>query len=157
MLVFIFNEKHISKKQLLSSKVTLKFLYNLRYLGFTCLERVKVYVCSSKIPTVGFVDKEGAMHACAQAGSSAFSGLKHYPGSMDNRYLSDEERKAIIAVEDFCNKHNLESETIDVATMGFLTKIKLKAKGLMNFPSIAFKEKVFHGVPTEEALQELLE
>ena len=97
------------------------------------------------------------MRACAQAGNSAFSGLKHYPGSMDNRYLSDEEKKTIIAVEDFCSKHNLGLEKIDVATMGFLTKIKLTAKGLMNFPSIAFKEKVFHGVPTEETLRELLE
>jgi len=114
-------------------------------------------VYSFKVPTLGFIDKEGAMHACAQAGSSAFSGLKNYPGSMDNRYLSDEEKKAIITVEDFCNKHNLEFETIDVAIMGSLTQMKLKAKGLMNFPAIVFREKVFHGVPTEETLKELLE
>jgi glutaredoxin len=121
------------------------------------LEKIRVYVYSFKVSTLDFVDKEGAMHACAEAGSSAFSGLKNYPGFMDNRYLSDEERKAIIIVEDFCNKHSLEFETIDVATMGTLTKIKLKAKGLMNFPAIVFKEKVFHGVPTEETLKELLE
>jgi len=121
------------------------------------MEKIKVYVYSLKVSTLGFVDKEGAMHACAGAGSSAFSGLKHYPGSMDNRYLSDEEKKAIIAVEDFCKEYNLEFDIIDVATRGFLTKMKLKAKGLMNFPSITFKEKVFHGVPTEETLKELLE
>ena len=116
-----------------------------------------MYVYSLQVSTLGFVDKEGAMHACAQAGSSAFSGLKNYPGSMDDRYLSDEEKKAIAVVEKFCNKHNLEFEIVDTATRGFLTKLRLKAKGLMNFPSIAFKEKVVHGVPTEETLKELLE
>lgn len=120
------------------------------------MDKIKVYVCSLAVATANFVDKEGAVHACAKAGSSAFSGLKHYPGSMDNRYLSDEEKKAIVVVEDFCNRHYREFETIDVATVGFLTKLKLKAKGLMNFPAIVFKEKVVHGVPTEERLKELL-
>ena len=121
------------------------------------MDKIKVYVYSLQVSTLGFVDKEGAMHACAQAGSSAFSGLKHYHGSMDGRYLSDEEKKAIVVVEDFCNKNNLEFEIVDVATKGFLTKLKLKAKGLTNFPYISFKEEIVHGVPTEETLKELLE
>ena len=121
-----------------------------------CLDKIKVYVYSLTVPTVGFVDKEGAMHACAQAGNLPFEGLKHHPGSMDNRYLSDEERKAIVIVENFCKRSDCEIEIIDVAKKGFLTKMKLKAKGLMNFPAIAFKEKVIHGVPTEETLRELL-
>lgn len=122
-----------------------------------CLEKIKVYVSSFKVSTLGFVDKEGAKHACAHAGSSAFSGLRNYLGSMDNRYLADEEKKAIIIVEDFCNKHGLEFETIDVAMMGSLTRMKLKVKGLMSFPAIAFREKVFHGIPTEETLKELID
>jgi len=121
------------------------------------LDKIKVYVHSLGIPTLGFVDKEGAMHACAQAGNSAFSGLKHYPGPMDNRYLSDEEKNAILMVEDFCERNGCEFEVIDVAKCGFLTKMKMKTKGLMNFPAIAFKEKIIHGVPTEETLRELIE
>lgn len=121
------------------------------------LEKIKVYVYSLKVSTLGFVDKEGAQHACAQAGSTAFSGLKHYPGAMDNRYISEEEKKAIIAVENFCAKKGYEFEVVDLATAGFFTKIRLKAKGLMNFPAISYGEKIIHGVPTEDALAKLVE
>ena len=121
------------------------------------LNKIKVYVYSRTVPTLGFVDKEGAMHACAQAGSSAFSGLKNYPGSMENRYLSVEEKSAIVMVEDFCKRSGGEFEVIDVAGCGFLTKMKLKTKGLTNFPAITFKEKVIHGVPTEETLRKIIE
>lgn len=120
------------------------------------LEKIKIYVYSFNIPTLDFVDKEGAQHACAQAGSTAFSGLRHYPGSMGNCYLSDKERNVILAVESFCKKKGFEFEVIDLATKGFLTKIKFRVKGLMSFPTISFKEKVVHGVPTEETLKKLV-
>jgi hypothetical protein len=120
------------------------------------LEKIKVYVYSLKVSTLNFVDKEGAQHACAQAGSTPFSGLKHYPGAMDDRYISEEEKKAIIAVENFCARKGYEFEVIDLATASFFTKIKLKARGLMNFPAVSYKGKVIHGVPTEGALIKLV-
>lgn len=120
------------------------------------LEKIKVYVYSLGVPTLDFVDKEGAQHACAQAGNTAFSGLKHYPGAMDNRYLSEEEKKAILTVENFCIKKGYEFEVVDLATTGFFTKLRSKAKGLMNFPAISYGGKVIHGVPTEEELIELV-
>lgn len=136
-------------------KSDLKIRYNTCIIG-EALDKIKIYVYSVGLSTLDFVDKEGAMHACAQAGSSAFSGLKHYTGSMDDRYLSDEEREAITIVESYCKRNDMEFEIVDVAKKGFVTKIKLKAKGLTNFPTITFKEKVIHGVPTEEELKGLL-
>ncbi|RLG91204.1 hypothetical protein DRO34_04420 [Candidatus Bathyarchaeota archaeon] len=120
------------------------------------LERIKVFVYSTKLSTLGFVDKEGAMHACAQAGSSAFTGLKHYPGAMDERYISVEEKNAIAAVEAFCKKHGFDFEIIDFAKLGFLDKMKLKRKGVKTFPAILYGEKAFHGVPTEKDLERLV-
>jgi len=113
-------------------------------------------VHSFNISTLDFVDKEGAQHACAQAGSTAFSGLKHYPSSMDNRYFSDKERAALTAVENFCRKKGYEFEVIDLAEKGFLTKMRLRLKGLTNLPTISFQEKVVHGAATEDALEKLV-
>lgn len=120
------------------------------------MDKIRIYVYSLGVSTLGFVDKEGAQHVCARAGDSAFSGLKHYPGSMNDRYLSDEEKKTVAIIEEFCSTNNCEFEVIDLATSGFLTQIKAKVKGLTNFPAIVFKERVFHGVPTEENLRELV-
>ncbi|MCK4478674.1 hypothetical protein KAU88_09160 [Candidatus Bathyarchaeota archaeon] len=78
------------------------------------MEKIKIYVHSFNISTLDFVDKEGAQHACAQAGSTAFSGLKHYPSSMDNRYFSDKERNALTAVENFCRKRVLNENKVEV-------------------------------------------
>lgn len=120
------------------------------------MEKIKIYVHSFNISTLDFVDKEGAQHACAQAGSIAFSGLKHYPSSMDNRYFSDKERDALTAVENFCKKKGYEFEVIDLAEKGFLTKMRLRLKGLTNLPTISFQKKVVHGVATEDALEKLV-
>lgn len=110
---------------------------------------------STFLLSILLIKKELNMHPRA-AGSTAFSGLRHYPGPMGNRYLSDKERNVILAVESFCKKKGVELEVIDLATKGFLTKIKFRVKGLMNFPTISFKEKVVHGVPTEETLKKLV-
>jgi len=120
------------------------------------MEKIRIYVHSFNISTLDFVDKEGAQHACAQAGSTAFSGLKHYPSSMDNRYFSDKERAALTAVENFCKKKGYEFEVIDLAEKGFLTKMRLRLKGLTNLPTISFQKKVVHGITTEDALEKLV-
>ncbi len=72
---------------------------------------------------------------------------------MNNRHLSNEEQKAIVMVENFCKKNDCEFEIIDVAMKGFLTKMKLKAKGIANFPAITFKEKVIHDAPHRENIK----
>ena len=119
-------------------------------------EKIKVFICSVKISTLNFVDKEGAQHACAQAGSSAFDDLKHYPGPMDERYISVEEKKAMATVEAFCEEHGLEFEVVDFAELGFLTKLRLKRKGIKDFPTVLYGEKSFCGIPTEEDLEKLV-
>ena len=121
------------------------------------MDRIKVYVYSQAISTLDYVDFEGAKHACAQAGSSAFSGLKQYSGSMDDRYLSEEERKAIALVRQFSEENGLEFEIVDLANCGFVSKTKLFFKGIKKVPTIAFKGEKIAGLPTEENLKTLLE
>jgi hypothetical protein len=120
------------------------------------LEKIKVYVYSAKVSTLGFVDKEGAQHVCAQAGSSAFAGLQHYAG-MSDRYLCDKEKAAISVVEEFCKtKGNLEVEIVDLATEGYLAKARIWLTGLRSLPAIAFGGIVIHGVPAEKDLEKLV-
>jgi hypothetical protein len=119
--------------------------------------KIRVYVESVEISTLSFVDKEGALHACAQAGDTAFSGLKHYPGSKQGRVLSEEEREALRKVEDFCEKTGHEFEVVDIGTYDFFSKMKLRMKRLTNIPAISYKDRVIHGVPTEEKLQDLVQ
>jgi len=38
--------------------------------------KLEVYVQLLELSTLEFVDKEGAMHVCAQAGKTAFQGLE---------------------------------------------------------------------------------
>lgn len=102
------------------------------------------------------MDKEGAMHTCTQAGSSAFAGLKRYPGVMNERYISVEEKNAIAVVEALCKKHGCDFEIVDFAKLGFLAKLRLKRKGVKGFPTIFYKQKAFHGVPTEKDLERLV-
>lgn len=119
------------------------------------MKKLKIYVRSLEIPTIGFVDKEGAMHACAQAQKTAFQGLERFSTIGGNRCLSDEEREVLRRVEIFCKDNGLEFEVVDLATIGFLARLKMKMKGLRT-PATCCGEKIVFGVPSEEVLRELL-
>jgi hypothetical protein len=119
------------------------------------LEKFKVYIHSFEIPTVGFVDKEGAMHACAQAQKTAFQGLEQRSSLLGNRYLCDEDREVLMRVEDFCKNNGLEYNIIDLGTTSFLARLRLRMKGV-NSPAICCGEKIICGVPSEEDLKKLL-
>lgn len=116
--------------------------------------KFKVYVHSFGIPTVGFVDKEGAMHACAQAQKTAFQGLQGIGSLLGSRYLCEEERKVLIQVEEFCRSNDLEYEVIDLGTKGFVERLGLKMKGV-KAPAVCYGEKMFRGVPCDEDLKKL--
>jgi hypothetical protein len=120
------------------------------------MEKMKVYIHSSEIPTVGFVDKEGAMHACAQAQKTAFQGLGQVSGLLGNRYLCDEDEQVLVRVEDFCRSNGLEYSVVDLGTLSFLVRLRLRMKGV-NAPAVCYGEKMFCGVPSEEDLKKLCE
>jgi hypothetical protein len=118
------------------------------------MEKLKVYIHTLGVPTVGLVDKEGAMHACAQAQKTAFQGLKRYSGLFGNRYLCDEDKEVLRRVEDFCKNNGLQYDIIDLGTTSFLARLKLRMKGV-NAPAICCGEKIIRGVPIEEDLKKL--
>jgi hypothetical protein len=119
------------------------------------MAKLKVYLHSVEIPTVGFVDKEGAMHACAQAQKTAFEKLGGFSSLFGKRYLNEEEREALMRVEDFCRSNDLEFEVVDIGQVNFLSRLRLRMKGLKT-PSVCCGERVLEGVPTEESLGRLL-
>ena len=119
------------------------------------MEKLKVYIHSSEIPTVGFVDKEGAMHACAQAQKTAFQGLEQFSSLFGNRYLCDEDREVLMHVEDFCKNNGLKYNIVDLGTISFLARLRLRMKGV-KAPALCCGEKILYGVPSEEDLKKLL-
>jgi len=119
------------------------------------MKKLKVYIHSLEFPTVGFIDKEGAMHACAHAQKTAFQGLERFSSIIGNRYLCDEEREFLTRVKDFCKKNDLEFEVIDLGTMSFLARFKLKMRGLKT-PAISCGEKTVYGILSEEDFKEFL-
>jgi hypothetical protein len=120
------------------------------------MAKLKVFVCSFRVPTVGFVDKEGAMHACARAQKTAFERLAQVSSIVGNRYLSDEDAEVLERVKKFCNDNGLELEVVDVGTMNFIQKLRLRLQGIKS-PAVSYGDKIFLGVPSEEDLRKLLE
>jgi hypothetical protein len=116
--------------------------------------KLKVYICSIEPSTLGFVDKEGAEHACARAQLTAFTGLDRLAGMFGKRYLSDEDTKTLDKVEEFCRSNNLKYEVLDLGKMNFLQRLTLRMKGIKT-PAICAEKIVLHGVPTEEDLKRL--
>jgi hypothetical protein len=119
------------------------------------MEKLKVYIHSSEIPTVGFVDKEGAMHACAQAQKTAFEGLGQRSSLLGNRYLCSDDEQVLLRVGDFCKNNGLEYDVVDLGTISFLARLRLRMKGV-NAPAICCGGKMVYGVPSEEDLKKLM-
>lgn len=120
------------------------------------MAKFKVYVYSVRqVPTVDFVDKEGAIHACAQAGNMPFETLSHCPANVDAGLLSVEERTAIANVGLFCKENDHKFEIVDFARLSFISKLKLRRKGVKSFPTISVAGANFTGIPTEDVLEKL--
>ena len=119
------------------------------------MDKLKVYVHSLEVPTVGFVDKEGAMHACAQAQKTAFQGLEHHADLFGRRFLSDEDREVLMRIDIFCKKNALEYEVVDVGRMSFLAKLGLRKKGIKT-PAICLGERTLCGLSSDEDMKKLL-
>jgi hypothetical protein len=127
------------------------------------MDRLKVYVHSFEVPTVGFIDKQRAIDKeghkgvdyCAQAQTTAFQGLAHHAGVFGKRYLSDEDRDVLMRIDGYCKDNALEYEVVDVGSLGFLAKLGLRMKGIKT-PTICKGGKTLCGVPSDEDLRKLI-
>jgi hypothetical protein len=116
--------------------------------------KLKVYIHSIEPSTLGFVDKEGAEHACARAQLTAFTGLDRLTGMFGKRYLTDDDSRTLANVEEFCRTDSVEYEVSDLGQMNFLQRLALRMKGIKT-PAICCEKRMFHGVPNEEDLRRL--
>ena len=119
------------------------------------MAKLKVYVHSFEVPTVGFIDKEGAMHACSQAQKTAFQGLEHHAGLFGKRCLADDDREVLMRIDNFCKNNALEYEVVDIGNMSFLARLGLRMKGVKT-PAICSGEKTLCGIPSDEDMKKLL-
>jgi len=125
------------------------------YLDDGYLDKIRVYVNSIVPSTRDYVDMESICHPCSQAGERALEGLQDLP-ARSSGFLSDEEVKAVDLVEQFSAENGFESEIIDLANKGLITKMKFHLKGWKT-PVITFKGETIKGLPTKEELEALLQ
>jgi hypothetical protein len=114
-----------------------------------------VYIHSFEVGTVGFVDKEGAQHACAQAQSTAFQSLARLSGLFGNNYLCDKDRETLTRVEEFCNNNRIEYAVVDMGRLPFITRLRLGMKGIKT-PTTCYGSKRLQGIPCNEDLKRLI-
>jgi hypothetical protein len=119
------------------------------------MDKLIVYVHSYEISTLDFIDKEGAMHGCANAGVIAFQRLQSGSAMFGNRYLCDGDRQTLTCVEDFCKQKGLEYGVIDLGEMNFFGKLALRIKGIRT-PAVCYRKNTFCGIPNNAILSSLL-
>jgi hypothetical protein len=116
--------------------------------------KLTVYIHSFEVGTVDFVDKEGAMHACAQAQSTAFQRLAQFSGLFGNTYLCDEDRETLARVEEFCKANGLEYTIVDLGKLGRITRLRLRMKGIRT-PTVCCGNVRLSGIPSDQDLRQL--
>jgi len=104
------------------------------------MRKLKVYVRSYELSTLQFVDFEGGRHVCAEASKSAYSGLGSVSNLLGNRYLCDEDRKALATVEEYSKANSLEYEIKDLGRMSYLHNLVFRMKGIKT-PALFYEDK----------------
>jgi hypothetical protein len=117
--------------------------------------KLTVYIHSFEVGTVGFVDKEGAQHACAQAQSTAFQSLARLSGLFGSNYLCDEDRETLIQVEEFCKNSHIKYAVVDMGKLPFIARLRLRMKGIKT-PTICYGSEKLQGVPCNKDLERLV-
>lgn len=121
------------------------------------MEKIKVYISSLKdIPTLDYVDKDSMGHPCVTSRHDICSGLKDLPKGSWDGYLTEDQRKTVDVVNEFCEENGLEYEIVDIENLSSLGKMMLLFKGI-KAPTIILKGKKIEGVPTKEDLKALNE
>lgn len=119
-------------------------------------DRIKVYISSFNISTLDYVDQKSMGHPCVTSrhGENIFAGFKHLPKGFWDGYLTENQRKAVEVIHEFCEESGLEYEIIDIENLSSLGKMRLMFKGI-KAPTTIFKGEMIEGVPSKEHLRAL--
>jgi len=135
--------------------------------------KLKVYVHSFEVPTVGFSDRRGAVDKEGQKGAdwgaqaqntafrghpaqtTPFQGLDQHAILFEKRYLSDEDREVLMRIDNFCKNNGLEYEVVDVGKISLLAKLELRMRGIKT-SAVCAGEKKRCGIPSDEDMKKLL-
>jgi len=116
--------------------------------------KIRVYINSVAPVAVDYIDMKSIEHPCSKAGERAFEGMKNLR-TRSSGFLSDEERKAIEIVEQFCREKALEYEIVDLAYARATTQLKFILKR-WKVPVTSSGSKIIKGLPTRQQLESLL-
>lgn len=94
--------------------------------------KVMLYVRSIEVPGGQFVDREGAVHACAQAGSTPFDGLKG-AAHLLGRVFTDADWQAINIAQVCQDTMKIDIEIVDIS-QSFWQRMKLRRQGVKETP-----------------------
>jgi hypothetical protein len=103
-------------------------------------QRVSLYVRSIEIPSGHFVDREGATHACARAGTTPFEGLKG-AAHLVGRVFSEEDWQAINLAQVCKEDPHIEVEIVDIS-QSFWQRWKLHRQGIKQTPQFVVEEQL---------------
>lgn len=118
-------------------------------------EDVVFYIQSFGISTLGMVDKEGAMHACAQAGSTPFTGLKDAV-NRPNRVYTDADWEALKIAEVLQKNTGVNVEIIDIS-QSFVQRLKLLSKGGIRTPQFVINGEKMPSITSVDQLASYLQ
>lgn len=111
---------------------------------------IKLYVRSFEISSGSFVDREGAQHACARAGSTPFQGLKG-ASHLIGRVFPDSDWNALCLAKALQEARRCEVIVVDLGK-SFLRRLKLRRQGIRKTPQFVVNGQL---LPPVTSLEEL--
>jgi hypothetical protein len=112
--------------------------------------KIVLYVRTVELPSGRFVDREGALHACAQAGSLPFQGLKGASHLIGRVYL-DADWQALCIAQALQENKGVEVEVVDVSRSFWLRR-KLRRLGIRKTPQFVVDGQLLPTITSVEQL-----
>jgi hypothetical protein len=112
--------------------------------------KVMLYVRSVEVPSGAFVDREGALHACAQARQKAFAGLKG-AAHLVGRVYPDADWQALCIAQSVQDGSKVEFEIVDLAK-GLVRRLKLRRQGITKTPQFMVAGRLLPLIKSPEEL-----
>jgi len=112
--------------------------------------KVTLYVRSFAVPSGAFVDREGALHACAQAGQTPFARLKG-AARLIGRAYPDSDWQALCIAQSVQDGAEVEVEVIDVSR-SLVDRLKLRRQGITKTPQFVANGRLLPPIKDHDEL-----
>ena len=111
---------------------------------------IVLYVRSFTASLRPMIDRETATYSCTCT-RSYWDSLKTEIAGTAGRFLSTEDQRALIILDDVVKTHNVNAEIVDLGA-SFLKRLKLRLKGISRTPLFVVNGKEILGVSNSNQL-----